>query len=228
MAQFDIVLFDADETLFDYVRAAQSALRATLSAYGISYPEDVWARYKYWNDLGWRKFERGEMEKARLQTERFARLFEELGVEAEPSAFNADYLVALSEGGCALPGAEELCRELYAHCALYIVTNGFTFTQERRLECSPLRQYIRKMYISEQVGYQKPRKEFFDAVCSDIGVEGKRMILLGDSLTSDMAGGIQAGIPTCWFNPEGKDSGGMAIDYEIQRLEEFIPIVLGK
>ena len=96
------------------------------------------------------------------------------------------------------------------------------------MERSPLKQYIRKMYISEQVGFQKPRKEYFDAVLNDIGVsKGNRVILLGDSLTSDMQGGINAGITTCWYHPEGEEKTQLPIDYEIQRLEQFVPIVLG-
>lgn len=228
MPNYDIVLFDADETLFDYVRAAKAALNTTLIRYGLPCPADVWERYQRWNHEVWEKFERGEMEKSRLQTERFRLLFGELSVSADLEEFNRDYKEKLSEGGYALPGAEELCRALAPFCRLYIVTNGFTYTQERRMERSPLKQYIRKMYISEQVGFQKPRKEYFDAVLNDIGVsKGNRVILLGDSLTSDMQGGINAGITTCWYHPEGEEKTQLPIDYEIQRLEQFVPIVLG-
>lgn len=228
MCRYDAILFDADETLFNYEKAAKCALLSTLSAYQIDFPRNVCERYQHWNNLVWRCFERGEIQKSELQTERFRKLFEELSIHADPAGFNESYLLALAERGDELPGAVELCQALFPYCPLYIVTNGFTFTQERRLARSLLRPYIKKMYISEQLGFQKPRKEYFDAVLTDISLTDRsRVILLGDSLTSDMQGGINAGIPTCWYNPFGQEAT-LPIDYEIHSLEEFFPLVVTK
>ena len=158
---------------------------------------------------------------------RFERLFRELGITASAEAVNRDYIEALGQGGYALPGAVELCQALFPYRPLYIVTNGLLSSQKSRMERSPLKPYIQKMYVSEEVGYRKPQKEFFDAVLADIGVlDRNRVILLGDSLTSDMAGGRNAAIQTCWYNPAGKACGGMGVDYEIRELGDFISIAL--
>lgn len=227
MAKYDVILMDADETLFDFVRSSQEALSGTLSHYGISVDEAVWKIYRRHNDTVWEAFERGEMTPEERNTARFERLFQELGIPADVTAANREYMEALGKEGYALPGAEDLCRALFPHRPLYIVTNGVLKSQASRMARSPLRPYIKKMYVSEQVGFRKPQKEFFDAVLSDIGIADRsRVILLGDSLTSDMAGGQNAAVDTCWYNPEGKDPGGLCPDYEIRALNEFIPIAL--
>ena len=109
---------------------------------------------------------------------------------------------------------------------LYIATNGLVATQKRRLEKSPLRPLISDMFISEEIGFQKPRKEYFDAVLAAVGnPDPSRVILLGDSLTSDMAGGRNAGVATCWLAPEDAvDTVGC--DYRVSVLPDFIPIAL--
>lgn len=225
--RYDIVLMDADETLFDYVKSARIALDTTLDQYQIPHDNSTWATYRALNNALWRKFERDEITKPKLQTERFDALFEVLGAHADSAAFNVDYMNSLADGGYALPGAEELCRTLFPHVKLYIVTNGFQFTQERRMARSPLRPYITKMYISEQIGAQKPQREFFDAVLADLKAEDKsRILVFGDSLTSDMQGGINAGLDTCWYNPSGEDPAGLRLTYEIAQLSDLVPIVL--
>ena len=225
--RYDIILMDADETLFDYVKSARASLNATLTKYAIPHDDSTWDTYRELNNALWRKFERGEITKPKLQTERFDALFEVLGAKVDSADFNRDYMLGLAEGGYALPGAEELCQALYPHVKLYIITNGFQFTQERRIERSPLKPYITKMYISEQIGAQKPQKEFFDAVLADLGeVDRSRILVFGDSLTSDMQGGVNAGLDTCWYNPEGKDPAGLHLNYEIAELMELVPIVL--
>lgn len=227
MEKYDLLLFDADETLFDYTRSAKEALSATLESYGLPCPENVWALYKARNDQVWEQLERGERDRDSLMVDRYRMLFADLGAEADAAAFNRDYMTRLGQGGYALPGAEALCKALFPYYPLYIVTNGSTATQLARMERSPLKPYIRKLYISQQVGYQKPRREFFDAVLADLGVTDRsRVLLIGDSLTSDMAGGIGAGIPVCWYNPAHQDAGGMQPDFEIHTLPELLPIVL--
>lgn len=228
-ARYDIALFDADDTLFDFEKASEYALRHTMGKHGHHFDETIHAAYMRINQGVWNRLERGEITRDALRFERFRLFFEEIGIDADPEAYNEDFLTLLGEGWFLLPGALELCRETAKHCRMAVVTNGFWRVQTNRMEKSGLSAYFEKVYVSEQVGYQKPHPRFFETVLEDLRVTDKqRVILLGDSLTSDMAGAIQAGIPCCWYNPKGKDRKGLPVDYEIHTLSEFLPILLGK
>ena len=226
--RYDLVLMDADDTLFDYPRAAQQALEGTCRLHGLPFDDAVLARYHRINDALWKRHERGEVTQERLRTERFDTLAAELGTAANSAAMNRDYSRLLGEGAFLLPGALELCRALAPLCPLYIVTNGLSDTQHRRLAKSGLSPYLSGMFISEEVGYQKPRPEFFDAVFAAVGLaDRRRAVILGDSQTSDMQGGKNAGIDTCWFAPpEAEDRVGCT--WRVSRLEDFLPIVTGR
>ena len=230
--RYETILMDADETLFDFERAAREAIEKTMRRNGLPFGEGTWLLYRRYNDEVWAEFEQGKLSKPQLQRERFVRLFRKLGISADIETVNRTYIQSLGEGSYILPGAYELCRTLYSSCGLYIVTNGIAQVQESRFAASPLKPYIRKMYVSENIGYQKPQREFFDAVLKDLKVTDRRsVIILGDSLSSDMAGGANAGIDTCWYHP-GEDfppSGLLdGITYRIRELSEFVPIALGK
>lgn len=224
--KYDVILLDADETLFDYRRAAREALANACAAFGIPFTEAVHARYHAINDALWRLYEQGGVTQEALRVGRFKRLSEALGVSLDPTAFNAAYTAALGEGAYLCDGALELCQALYGKRPLYIATNGLVETQKRRLEKSPLRPLISDMFISEEIGFQKPRREYFDAVFSRIGNPDRaRVILLGDSPTADMAGGRAGGFATCWLAP--KDAvDRVGCDYRIERLLDFLPIAL--
>ena len=226
-ARYVIVLFDADDTLFDFGKAARAALEHTLKQHGLPCSESLHQVYMQINQGVWERLERGEITREELALERFRLFFEETGLSAPLEKFNEEYLTALGNGCFLLPGAEELCREVSRYCRMAIVTNGFYRVQTSRMEQSGLSAYFEAVYVSEQIGYQKPRREFFDAVLADLGVQDtSRVVLLGDSLTSDMAGAIGAGIPCCWYNPTGKDRKGLPVDYEISALPDFLSILL--
>lgn len=224
--KYDVILLDADETLFDYRRAAREALAGTCAAFGVPFNEEVHARYHAINDALWRLYEQGGTTQEALRVGRFERLAAALGASFDPANFNAAYTAALGEGAYLREGALELCQALFGKRPLYIATNGLVATQKRRLEKSPLRPLISDMFISEEIGFQKPRKEYFDAVLAAVGNPApSRVILLGDSLTSDMAGGRNAGVATCWLAPEDAvDTVGC--DYRVSVLPDFIPIAL--
>ena len=225
---YDIVLLDADATLFDYQKTEYAALRSTCEAFSIPFGEALLARYHVINDALWKAFERGETTQEQLRVERFQQLFSGQGISVDCAAFNRRYVQGLGEGTYLLDGALELCRLLHTKgLPLYIVTNGTVDTQKRRLAHSEIAPYITAMFISQEVGFQKPRREFFERVFAQIGnPDPDRIILLGDSLTSDMRGGRNAGIATCWFAPEeAEDTVGC--DYRISRLMDFPAIVFG-
>lgn len=227
MLRFDTVLLDADGTLFDFDDSERRALAETLTAFSVDFSESVLSCYKQINKQCWSAFERGELQKETMLVVRFSRLLQALGKEGDPAALNDAYLTALSHYGALLPNAQELCKALWEEgCHLYIATNGVQRVQQGRFTPSPIAKYIEKVFISETIGFGKPQKEYFDAVFSALP-EAKKdsSIILGDSLSSDILGGKNAGITTCWIAPE--EAIGEGFDYRISSLLEFMPIVIG-
>ncbi|MZL69053.1 MULTISPECIES: YjjG family noncanonical pyrimidine nucleotidase [Eubacteriales] len=229
MSKYRFVLLDADNTLLDFDRAEEIALQTAFARWEVPLTEAVRARYQVINSRLWEQFERGEVSKEKLQSQRFDELFAELGLPHSGADFNRTYMDALGEQGCSIPGAADVCRRLAQLCPLYLVTNGVSRTQHRRLQGSDITPYIADVFVSEDTGYQKPQKEYFDYVAAHIpGFDRAAALLVGDSLTSDMMGGQNAGIDTCWYNPGGKPNAlGVPITYEIARLEELPALVAG-
>lgn len=227
--RYRFVLLDADRTLFDFERAAQQALVRSLEEAGYPGGQALYPTYQRLNNEVWAAYERGELTKPQLQTLRFERLFAHMGVQGDPVAFNAAYMGHLGEGSFLLPGALELCQALAPHCRLDIVTNGVALTQHRRIDPSPLRPYITQIFVSEEAGAQKPTKAYFDYVFAAIpGFAPEQAVIVGDSLSSDMQGGVNAGIATCWYNPTGEPNDrGLPIDYQAATLEEIPSLILG-
>lgn len=224
--RYPIVLLDVDDTLLDFQAAEACALRDTLTARNIPATEEQVALYSRVNRSWWEKFERGECEKSDLLWMRFAEFFSLLGVDFDPRAAQHDYHENLGNYAFLIPGAEQLCRELKnrGH-RLYVVTNGTAHIQHRRFGASGLEGYMDGIFISEEMGTQKPAPEFFDKVFSALDRSEKdRCIILGDSQSSDMQGGKSAGIATCWYNPKGEVKKG-DWDFEIGSLEEFLEVV---
>ena len=204
MPDFDFVLFDADNTLFDFDRAEHEALKGVLAAHG--YPTDPATLEVYLavnRDL-WARFDRGEVTQAYLVVERFAAFVRAMGGHDDPAQFNRDYLDRLARGAFLLPGAEALCRALAPRCTLAIVTNGVARAQRGRFERSPLAGLISHLFISEELGAAKPDPAFFDAVLRALGGPDRgRVLMVGDNLATDVRGGLEAGLPTAWYNPRG-------------------------
>ncbi|WP_195282480.1 YjjG family noncanonical pyrimidine nucleotidase [Harryflintia acetispora] len=227
MPRYDILLLDADGTLFDFERAEREALFAALRARGIVPGERHLAAYREINEGLWRRFERGELQKEELLRLRFSLYFEEMGIGEEPRRFNEEYLDELKKGAFLLPGAQELCERLHGCCRLCLATNGVSRVQRGRLRRSSIAPFIHDLFVSEDLGAQKPQAAYFDRVFARLGRPPReRVIILGDSLTSDMRGGVDYGIATCWLNFGRHRAPGLPVTYQIHALEEFVPIVL--
>lgn len=230
MRGYDIILLDADQTLFDFHLAERGAFLSAMGRLGLP-GEELLPRYVEINEGLWRALERGEITQETLKIERFRLLFAELGVSHDPAACSRVYLNALGDGCYLLPGAQALCEALAAAGRrLYIATNGIGAVQRRRLACSAICAYIDDIFISEELGSHKPEPDYFDKLFARLGDPDRgRAILLGDSIASDMRGGRAAGIATCWLNPAGLPCPEPALcDYEIRALEGFLPIALGQ
>ena len=229
VARYDTVLFDADNTLLDFSRSEREALFDALTAFGISVTEQMIGVYSQINAAIWKRLERGEMDKISLRTVRFAEFCEHFSLSVDVNALASAYLQALATKSYTVTGATEVCEVLSQHCRLYIITNGIAFVQHGRFSNCVLTPYFKERFISEEMGAEKPERAFFDAVFQKIpDFDPAKTLVVGDSLTSDIAGGIRAGLDTCWYNPQRKPAPeGMAITYTVSRLEDVIPLVLG-
>ena len=228
MSKYTTVLFDADATLFDFKRSEHDAVIDCLAFAGLPTTSEVVETYSAINDGYWKKLERGEVTKAELFVARWKDLIDHYGFDFNAQVIADKYPQKLAERGYLIDGAEEICRTLYGKAHLYIVTNGFAKVQHGRFDSSPLRKYFDDMFISEEVGAEKPSLEYFEKVFSSIPDFCKeKAIIIGDSLTSDIKGGIAAGIDTCWYNPNEKTAPeNMSITYTVRELSEIEDIVI--
>ena len=217
------IFFDLDETLLDFTRAEAVALSRALRAFDIEPTPHVIERYHILNIAQWKLMEEGTLSRVGVLTRRFELLFEELGWDMDVSAFNDQYEMFLGEGHYFLPGAEKLLQELAPRYDLYLATNGASSVQRGRLKSAGLEPYFKGIFISEEVGYNKPSLEYFQASFATIpGFDPASAVIVGDSLTSDIRGGKNAGIRTCWLNPSGDVPHSDIIpDYTVSSLEEL-------
>ena len=228
MPRFETVLMDIDNTLFDFDKTEENALRDTFEKYGVTFTQKALDEYRNTNRLLWERFEKGEIEKEYILEHRFDKVCKDNCLHSDKAEMNDFYTDSLSKYFFPCDGAEELCKALHGKCKLYIVTNGLKKVQDGRIALSKMGKYFDGIFISEVMGVQKPSKEFFDIVFDAAQNKDRaKAIILGDSLTSDMTGGRNAGITTCRILPAGeKPQGNPLCDYEITHLSQFADIVL--
>lgn len=221
--QYQVLLFDADGTLLDFDRAEEEAFKQVLQKYGFSPEKQYVDEYHRINRACWEAFEEGRMERDEVLTVRFERFFRGHGAAVSGREAEDFYRVLLGKGAYLMKGALEILDDLKERYSLYIVTNGVAATQRKRLADSGLAPYFRDVFISEDAGSQKPQRAFFDYCFSRIpGADPDKMLIIGDSLTSDMQGGVNAGIDTCWLNPgQEENKRGLLLTWEIKNLEEL-------
>jgi 2-haloacid dehalogenase len=219
--------FDADGTLFDYNRAEATALRQTFHSLSLPFEEGYLDVYRKINTGLWQALERQEITQAALGFRRFELLMEALQVSGSPEQMSSAYVQQLAICSDLMDGACEVLQTLYRKSQIAIVTNGLEAVQRGRLAHSKIRKFITELIISEEVGAAKPGAAFFDAAFTRTGHPAKSdVLIIGDSLTSDIQGGVDYGIDTCWYNPEGqKQPEGLQITYEIKHLRELLEIV---
>ena len=197
------LLIDFDDTLVDFKVAEHYALEAVLNHYGLPMDHiDIW-KFSRINQAHWEAFQKGEITKDVVLQRRFEQFFEQRHRQIDGKEADALFRKTLAEGPLQyFPGTEEGLTQLAEHFDLYIVTNGATETQKHRLSRMPFAHLFKDVFISEALGQQKPNKAFFDAVFERIGVtDTSDILIVGDALSSDILGGKNAGIATCWFNP---------------------------
>lgn len=223
------ILLDMDNTILDFTKAERVAASKALAAMGIQPTDELLKRYHQINEGQWRLFELGELEREQVKVRRYELLFDEMGIAASPRETAKVYEGLLGIGHYFMDGAVELLERLSRVYRLYLATNGTSNVQKSRISSADISKYFQGIYISEDVGYNKPDKRYFDACFKDIpDFDPAETVMIGDSLTSDIKGGINAGIRTVWFNHEGKSRDDSIVpDHEVHSLEE-IPGLMGR
>lgn len=219
----EFLFLDLDDTILDFHKAERVAINKTLRDFGLEPTEEVLGRYHVINKWHWEQLELGTLTRAEVQWKRFDALFSEFGVEADPHACAVRYMENLSIGHYFLPGAEETVELLSKKHRLFLASNGNASVQKGRMTSANLYRFFEKVFVSEEIGHNKPSKAYFEAAFAQIpGFDPAKALMVGDSLSSDIKGGINAGIRTCWVNP-GHAPGKPEIvpDFEIERLSDL-------
>lgn len=232
MRNYDFLLFDADNTLLDFDADMHAAFAEMYEAAGLcrqkAYSSRLLSIYNEYNNLWWSRFEKRECTKNELYVGRYRDFLQEAGLEYDPEKLNALYFSMFAKGGRCLPGALSLVQQLAENgYRLYIVTNGNAAAQEYRLQHAGFADYILDCFVSETAGAAKPDLRYFTYCFEKIeGFVPARSIVIGDSLTSDIQGAVNAGLDSIWYNPfQNANKTGISPTYEVQSLTE-IPAVL--
>ncbi|MGE6256368.1 YjjG family noncanonical pyrimidine nucleotidase [Heyndrickxia sporothermodurans] len=228
MKNYQTLLFDIDDTLLDFGAAENLALRMLFEEQKMVLTDEMKAHYITINQGLWRAFEEGEISRDEVLNTRFSLLFLEYGQEIDGKLLGEKYSSYLAEGHQLIDGALELITEIHTKFDLYIVTNGDSKTQYKRIHDSGLYPLFKGIFVSEDTGFQKPMKEFFDYVFAQIPqFSREQTLIIGDSLSADIKGGQLAGIDTCWINPKQKtnDTSSIVPTYQIQKLDELYRIL---
>ncbi|HWO76665.1 MAG TPA: YjjG family noncanonical pyrimidine nucleotidase [Bacillus sp. (in: firmicutes)] len=227
MKKYKTLFFDLDDTLLDFEAAEDAALQSLFKDQNLQLSPEIKANYQKINQALWKAYEEGKIDRDEVINTRFSLLFKEYGLEVDGAEIEKNYRRYLEEGHQLIDGALELISKLQNHFDLYVVTNGVSQTQYKRLTNSGLHPLFKDIFVSEDTGYQKPMKEFFDYVFARIPeFSAEQGLIIGDSLTSDIKGGYLSGMDTCWFNPTKKPNHTDIIPtYEIKELRELYQIL---
>ncbi len=225
---YKFLLFDLDHTLLDFDAAEDVALSQLLNEEGV---EDIQAYKNYYvpmNKALWKDLELKKITKQELVNTRFAKMFAHFGIEKDGAYLAERYQFFLSKQGQIFPGVEELLKNLiHQGYELYAATNGITFIQTGRLERSGIAPFFKEIFISEQLHTQKPDAEFYEKIGSRIpNFDKKNALMIGDSLSADIQGGINAGIDTIWYNPHHLENKSLAQPtYEVDSYQTLLEIL---
>ncbi len=221
------VLLDADGTLLDFRRAETSALQTAPASLGIDVPDTFQATYHRVNDRLWRAFENGELQARDVREQRFRLVLDKLRIDAEPHVLSETFLAHLVRESTCMNGARSLLAALRGKVGTVLLTNGFADVQRARLQRLNLERTFDHVLISEDVGVAKPARAIFDLAFERMGTSSKdEVLIVGDSLSSDIRGGIDYGIDTCWFNPQHEANPvNVCPTYEMSHLKELLPIL---
>lgn len=218
----EFLFLDLDDTILDFKKAEYIAIGKTIAQFGVEPTDAIRHRYHEINKWHWEQLEKGTMTRAEILVNRFAALFAELGVAVDAPACAKVYEKHLSAGHWFLPGAEETVDALSKNYRLFLASNGTASVQKGRMTSANLYRFFETVFVSQEIGHNKPSKAYFDACFASIpDFDPAKALIVGDSLSSDIQGGINAGIKTVWVNPDHKPCGSIKPDYEIEALYQL-------
>ena len=219
----EFLFLDLDDTILDFHKAEKIALEKTFHFFGLEPTETVMTRYKEINLAHWQMLERKELTRQQVVVGRFQQLFDEYGICVDSEQVAYRYEDNLSVGHYFLPGAEEALKSLSKKYKLYLASNGTAKVQAGRLKSANISHYFQEIFVSQELGANKPDKVYFDRCAEKIpGYDPQKAMIVGDSLTSDIQGGINAGMKTVWVNPEHKPHPAhITPDYQIEALSQL-------
>ena len=219
----EILFLDLDDTILDFHKAERLAVAKTFREFGLEPTDEVLSRYHEINKQHWQRLETGEITRDQVLTGRFQVLFNELGHAVDPECVARSYEHNLGIGHYYLPGAREALEQLRGNYRLFLASNGTASVQHSRLESAGLYPVFERVFVSQELGFNKPAREFFDACAAQIpGYAPEKAMMVGDSLSSDIRGGKNAGMRTCWVNPAHANApAALKPDYEIESLSQL-------
>lgn len=226
--QYDIIIFDADETLFDFKKSERNAFKNTMLEFNINYDENYHLKiYKDINTAIWKELEDGLITQQKLKVERFKRLSDALNAGFDEVEFSKSYMKHLSYASFLYDDSLALIESLSKDYRLSIITNGLKDVQNNRIRKSIIGKYFEDIVISEEIGVSKPDPKIFEHALNNLNYTDKNKVLMvGDSLTSDIQGGINFSIDTCWFNPNKIVNGSeIKPTYEISNLMDLKEVI---
>ncbi len=226
--KYEYLLFDIDNTLMDFTAGEKTALFQTMEEMGVPISEADYQKYLEVNRAAWARFETGELDSKAVQRVRFEDYAMHLGVDvAHGAALNARYVENLGQQAILLPGAMELLETLSRRYKLAVATNGLTLVQRARLQKSGFLPLLSGVFISQEMGVQKPEKAYYEHIFSAFGDDAReKYLMIGDSLSADIAGGINAGIDSCWYRPFGAGEPHVVPTYTVDGYEELLELLL--
>ena len=224
----EFLFLDLDDTILDFHKAERIALSKTIRDFGVEPTEEILALYHGINKWHWEQLEQGKLTREEVLVNRFGVLFEKLGKPVDAAQCARAYEKNLSIGHYFLPGAEEAVDALSKKYRLFLASNGTASVQKGRMTSANLYRFFETVFVSQEIGHNKPSKAYFDACFASIpGFDKEKAMIVGDSLSSDIKGGINAGIKTVWVNPDHKGSGDIKPDYEIEYLYQLESLLEG-
>lgn len=228
MAKYNCIMMDIDNTLLDFDAAEHKALLETLQQFSLPCDEAAVSRYHEINSSLWGELNKGKIRRDKLVIERFDRFVKEIGAAAKATELNRAYTEHLATHADVIPGAEEALQELAEVATMIAVSNGTESVERGRLKLSGFEKYFDDIFISEAVGVSKPNPKIFQMAMRKLGIEhSDKVLVVGDSLSADIQGGVNAGLDTCWVNMNGlENESGLTPTYEVKALSELYPIVM--
>lgn len=227
--KYSVIFLDLDNTVLDFKAAEKNAITALLKNNSVIPDEELIRTYSEINDSYWKRFELGIIKKEEIFTGRFKTFVEKTGINADPAKLSEQYFNLLSFGNDIIEGAYQMLEAVKnMGVTVCVTTNGVAKTQYKRIKNSGLEKFFDYIFVSEDAGSQKPEKAYFDYVLKNIPkVPKEKILVIGDSISSDIAGGINSGLDTCWYNPNEFNSETKP-DYIIKSLSELPNIIRGE